>query len=304
MRTAETIALVQSANPIPLDPPAPPIEPLLARLDRSARTPESPLRATLRTGTRPSRIPRLGLAVAAIAALAIAITVVLAGRPSHGGPDIAAAIARAITPGPGVLHIVTETENTVAGAPARKTHEELWSAQSPRRLHTHSVLNTGSETIEDEGALLSVSPPRTLSWSASQPDTITESTQPVDATEQTPDAWLREAVNDHRAQVAGQVEIDGRHAWRLTISRPPTPHPQLLEGRELPAPTVLVDANTYDPLESVAYALSSTGGHPTLETITTRYLAYEELPATSANEAQLQLASHPAAKITPEPPAG
>jgi hypothetical protein len=300
MRTAETIELVRRVNPLTLEPPAPPIEPLLAHLDRTTRTPESHLRAAPGTPAwASSRVPRLALALAAVTALAV-IALALAGRSGRGGPDIAAAIERAITPGAGVLHTVTETESSVQGGTGKKVHEETWSAQSPRRLHTHIVLVAGGETIEDEGAVLSTNPPRTLSWSASQPGVITESTQPISATEQTPDAWLREAVHEHRAQVTGQVEVDGHQAWRLTISRPPTPNPELLDGHELPAPTVLVDANTYVPLESVVYGVSHEGGKTALETVTTRYLNYEELPATPANEALLKLANHPGATVRGE----
>jgi hypothetical protein len=243
----------------------------------------------------------VAISVAAAAALAVA-ALALFGRSGGGGLDVAAAVERAITPGPGVLHMTTDTENVVGGHTTTTVHEEIWSAQNPVRMRTRMTLSTGGETNESEGALVSVKPPKTLSWLASQPGVIHESTNPVDNTGQTPDAWLREAYGEGRVRVIGRAELDGKAVWRLSVTRAGSQPSAMLEGHEVPAPTVLVDASTFVPLESVVYSAGTVNGHPALETNTTRYLTYQELPATASNEALLNFASHPGAKVVAEPP--
>jgi hypothetical protein len=58
-------------------------------------------------------------------------------------------------------------------------------------------------------------PPRTLSWSASRPDVITENTGPVDATEATPVAVLHKPYDEARLRVLGQTELGGRSVLSL-----------------------------------------------------------------------------------------
>ena len=137
MRPQDTLEQIRSANPEPEDPQAPPIEPLLARLDQTVRSLDDILPADRRLHGRPSTIRRTGFSVAALAVL-VAGAILIFGRTGSGVPDVAAAIERAITPGAGVLHIVTESQTLEAGHVTRSIHEELWSTQHPRRLRTNS----------------------------------------------------------------------------------------------------------------------------------------------------------------------
>ena len=69
-----------------------------------------------------------------MAAVALAAFATL-GSSGGGTPNVLADAYRALSPGSGVLHMVEVTEQTVAGK-TRTTHEELWTAQNPRRLRS------------------------------------------------------------------------------------------------------------------------------------------------------------------------
>jgi hypothetical protein len=289
---------VRRANPVTSEPEVPPISELLERLDLSIRPLEAPLRVRRGGGARVRRPALLTLAGAGgCATLVLALT----GGPGGGGVDVAVAVQRAITPGDGVLHVVTEAVTVSGTQTVNSDRTEWWSAQNPRRLHTHSYLHTGTENVEGEGAIVSVNPPRTLSW-VSGTDDIRESTQPLSAHETAPDAWLREAYADGRVTLAGETEFEGKPAWRLTVKQAGGVTPQILEGHDAPTASVIVDAKTFVPLESVEYEAGSEDGNPVLQTRTTRYLTYEELPANPANEALLKLAPHPGMQTVREAP--
>ena len=85
------------------------------------------------------------------------------------------------------------------------------------------------------------------------------------------------------------------------MSNAPGTPSEILEGRELPDPIVVVDAQTFAPLELSVVSASSSTGHPILQSSITRYLTYEELPATPASFALLSFASHPGTKTEVEP---
>jgi hypothetical protein len=300
MTLDETIQQVRSANPIPTDQPTPPIAPLLERLDLSVRSPEDVFVLDSPRRVRRALIPRVSVGAAIAIAAAVGV-VAIAGGPNGGGLSIAAAVERAITPHGGVLHMVIDSENIVGGRASSASHEELWSAQSPRRLRTHNTLHSGGEVVEGEGAILSTSPPRTLSWSSSQPETIRESRQPIDQEEQTPVDWLRKAYHEGRLKVLGQEQLHGRSIWRLSVLPAASQPPRRLNGAPLPGPTVTVDAHTFVPLENVTYSVGSANGQPALDTTKVRYLSYQELPVNSINVALLSLAGHPGAKVVAEP---
>ncbi len=161
-------------------------------------------------------------------------------------------------------------------------------------------MRSGGETNELEGAIVSLSPPRTESWSPSQPDTIRESQQPIAQEQQTPTSFLRNAYQDGRLKVLGREEVDGRSPWHLSILPDSTRAPEALNGSPIPNTTVTVDASTFVPIESLDYSVSSASGKPTLETTRVRYLTYEELPLSSASLSLLSLAAHPGAKVVKE----
>jgi hypothetical protein len=302
MTLDDTIQQVRSANPIRTDPPLPPIEPLLERLDLAVRSPEDLFTVDSRRPLRRTLIARV--AVGAAIAIGAAVGVIaIAGAPNGGGLSVAAAVEQAITPHGGVLHMVIDSENIVDGRATSTSHEELWTAQSPRRLRSHNTLNSGGEVIEGEGAILSTSPPRTLSWSSSQPDTIRESRQPILQEEQTPVDWLRKAYREGRLQVLGREELHGQSVWRLSVLPEASQPPRKLNGAPVPSPTVTVDAHTFVPLENVIYSVGSANGQPALETTKVRYLSYQELPSNSSNLALLRLGGHPGAKVVAEPSA-
>lgn len=295
MTTDRTIEYVRSVNPVALEAPAPPVGPLLERLDSSIRGLDDPFRAKPRR-TAGAPLGRLAAGTAVATGITVA-AITLTGGAGPGAVSVAAAVDRAITPGPGVLHIVMSTENTVDGHLTTSTQQQIWSVQNPRRQRVVTTLRTGGETVEDEGALLSTNPPQALSWSAAEPGTIHEDNSPFDRTVQSPVAWLHSAYAAGRLKVIGKSELNGRPVWRLEVLTDPAQAPQTINGQPVPAPTVLVDANTFTPLENVIYSVSGQKGSQALDTTTVHYTTYEELPASPSNESLLNLADHPGAKI-------
>lgn len=300
MNLNDTIQQVRSVNPISTDPTPPPLADLIDRLDLSVRSLDDVFTIDSPRPAHRSIVPRV--AVSAVVATGAAVAIItLTGRPSGGGVSVATAVEQAITPHGGVLHMVIDSETIINGQPTTTTHSELWTAQNPRRLRSRNTLKSGGETIEGEGAILSLSPPRTQSWSASNPNTIRESVQPIDKEEQTPTAFLRKAYQEGRLKVLGKDDVNGRSVWRLSVLREATQTPQTLNGVPVPDPTVTVDADTFVPIENVIYSVGSASGKPTLETTKVHYLSYEELPSNSSNLSLLKLSPHPGAKVTTEP---
>jgi hypothetical protein len=231
----------------------------------------------------------------------LVLAIVVTGGPGAGGVNVAAAVDRAITPGPGVLHMVLQSESALGGDITSTVHEEIWTSQNPRRMRILDTLRAGGETVEGEGVVLSTSPPRTLSWSASRPGVITENTAPVNATDATPVAVLHRFYSEGRLKVLGKSDLEGRSVWRLEVQRDPSVPSQTLNGQSIPSATVLVDAKTFVPIENVTYSTGTEGGHSVLQTTKVRYLTYQELAASPADGRLLSLAIHPGAKTVTEP---
>ena len=291
MNKLDVIERLREVNPVPQEPEAPPIAPLLERLE--------PLDSLLEPPGRPSgrgRLPRrhlklvLGVPLAGGAAVAI---FALTGTPGAGTLDVAAAMYRAITPGSGVLHMTTLTENT-AGGQTRTTSEQLWSAQDPRRLRL--IISVGGETLESS---LTTAPLKVLSWSQANPDVISQSTPAgVEMTEQTPVSLLREDYQRGEMTLAGKTTTStGEAAWVLDV-HPNEPLPTL-NGQKLPVAKVLVDATTFVPLEFVISGVTA-GANPQLQLTKVHYQTYEELPLNTQDEALLALAPHPGARLESE----
>jgi hypothetical protein len=297
MSDIDLIERLQGLNPLPGDPEPPPIEPLLARLDQSARTFEQPV-ADARS--RRARNPRIKIAAVCAAGAVLALVVfATVGSPGGRTPDVLADVYNALAPGSGVLHMVEVTENTVGGTTAT-TREQIWTAQGPRRLRTIITTSTG-ETLEDAFA---ASPLESLRWSASEPNVILRGTPAgAETYEATPVSILRGLYAKGELTLAGKTTLEGRAVWQLTVH--PQYTPQELDGKPLPDPTVFVDASTFEPVElvteSVTHAEGRADGTPELEVSKTRYVTYEEAPKSTQSESFLQLAPHPGAVEKSEP---
>jgi hypothetical protein len=190
-----------------------------------------------------------------------------------------------------VLHIATVTENTV-GARTTTMHEQLWTAQKPRRMR---LVISDAEGEVSESAL-DTAPLKLLQWSQSQPNVIEQSAPAgVDMTERSPVEALREFYAKGQLRVAGRTTLDGRSVWQLEV-RPSSPMPSL-NGQQLPNPTVLVDASTFVPLEFLQEGVVDEHGSPELLVSKERYTEYQKLAPTPQNEALLKLVEHPGANV-------
>jgi hypothetical protein len=290
---------IREANPLESDPPAAPIEELLARLDRTAPRFDDdvlqPKRKNVWRGTR------LQIAAACAVAAAIALGAFLAlGSSGAGTPNVLADVYRALTPGSGVLHMVEMTEQTAGGTTAT-THEEIWTAQNPRRLHSVTTPPDG-KTYEQA---FTASPLESRRWSQEEPGVILHGT-PVGALthEDTPVSILRELFKKGELTLVGKTTLEGRAVWQLTVH--PVNYTQpMFEGKQLPDPTMYVDAGSFAPVELVSQSLTHAGGQLSgaleLETATTRYTTYEEAPEDAQSESSLKLAEHPGAVEKSEP---
>ena len=231
---------------------------------------------------------RIVAACTAVAAAALAAFAIL-GSSGGGTPNVLADAYRALSPGSGVLHMVEVTEQSVAGQ-LTTTHEELWTAQNPRRLRS-VITPADGQTYEQA---FTASPLGTRRWSSTEPNVILHGIPEGALThEQTPVALLHELIKKGELTVAGKTMLEGRAVWQLDVH--PVNYAQpVFAGKTLPAPTVYVDASTFAPVEmvseSVTHAGGETGGVPELEVTTTRYTTYEESPENAQTESLLELA--------------
>ena len=161
MNQHEVTQSLHRVNPVVVEPPPPPIAPLLDQLDTDVRPLHEPIAAEHRR-RRPLPRRRLVLAGAAAGGLALAVFIGV-GASGGGTQNVLAEVLRATTPGSGVLHMLTVTENTAAGT-TNTIRDEVWTAQNPRRLH--SIITIGGEVTE--GAL-TTTPVRSLSWWGANP---------------------------------------------------------------------------------------------------------------------------------------
>jgi hypothetical protein len=297
MNTSQLLGDLSRANPVKSDPVAAPIEPLLARLDQTARRFDDPVRP--RSSRAPRRPVRIAVALGAAAAVAFGVVATL-GSSGAGTPNVLADVYRALTPGSGVLHMVQVSERT-AGGTTSTVRDELWTAQNPRRLRSVTTPSDG-KTYEQA---FSASPLESRRWSEEEPGVILHGT-PVGALahEQTPISVLRELVKSGGATLAGKTTLEGRAVWRLTV-HPANYTQPIFEGAKLPDPTVYVDATTFAPVELVSQSLTHADGQASgpveLQTETTRYTTYEEIAKDAHSEASLKLPAHPGAVDKPEP---
>jgi hypothetical protein len=290
-------------NPVESDPQAAPVEQLLPRLDQTARAFDA---AAPKARTSRARSPRMRIAVGFAAVAAVAAVVLVTLGPSGGGtPNVLADVSRALTPGSGVLHMVQVTEQMTAGQ-TRTARVETWTAQNPRRLHS-IVTPPDGKTFEHA---FTASPLEDRRWSAEEPNVILRETSNGPLVkgalthEATPDVTLRELLRKRQLTMAGETTLDGRAVWELTV-HPANYTQPVFEGKQLPDPTMYVDANTFIPVELASESLTHAGeqinGALELDTETTRYTTYEELPAGAPSESLLKLKQHPGAVEKNEP---
>ncbi len=276
---------LRGIDPLPAAAEPPPLMDMLERLDLTAR----PLHGELHP-RRPARAPRVAFAGAAVAGAGVVAALALIDV-GGGRLDVAQAILRATEPGSGVVHMSIVTERTV-GSSTSTTSREIWTAQDPRRMRT---INRDPEgTLEGS---LTTAPMRHLRWSSSQPTVIEQSAPAnVERSEESATQIIHRLIAEGHATVTGRTTYEGREAWQLDIH--PQPAPGSFQGRQLPDPTLIVDAHTYAPLElSSRFVVEEEKGKPELAEQRERYTAYEELPATPQDEALLQLAPHPGAHV-------
>ena len=298
MNTSDVTDYLRQMNPLDSDPSAPPIEQLLPRLDQTVRRFDDPVQ---RKPQRAARRPRVRIAAGCAVAAAIAIALFATVGGSGGGtPNVLADVYRALTPGSGVLHMVQVTEQTLAGQ-TRTTRQELWTAQNPRRLRSVTTPPDG-KTYEHA---FSASPLEDRRWSAEEPNVILHSTPAGALThEATPISVLRELVKSGGATLVGQTTLDGRAVWQLTV-HPANYTQPVFEGKQLPDPTMYVDATTFAPVELVDQSLTHANGQISgaleLEEATTRYTTYEETAKNTESESSLKLADHPGTVEKNEP---
>jgi hypothetical protein len=305
MNTSDITDHLRRMNPVESDPQAAPVEQLLPRLDQTVRAFDAAAPKAKARASR-ARDPRIRVAVgfAAVAALAAAVLVTLG--PSGGGtPNVLADVSRALTPGSGVLHMVQVTEQMAAGQ-TRTARVETWTAQNPRRLRSIGTLPDG-KTFEHA---FTASPLESRRWSEEEPNVILHegSNGPLVkgalTREATPDVTLRELFKKGQLTMAGKTTLEGRAVWELTV-HPANYTQPVFEGKQLPNPTMYVDANTFVPVELASQSLTHAGetinGKLELETETTRYTTYEELPPGAQSEAFLKLNDHPGAVEKTEP---
>jgi hypothetical protein len=293
MSDLDIASRLRRANPLPENPPPPSIEPLLARLDQTVRPLDRAIApAPPHHGETRLRGPAIACAASAIIALVLFATV---GSSGGGAPDVLADVYRALTPGTGVLHVVEITEQTTA-ANTTTSREELWTAQNPRRLRTVTTL-PGGETYENT---FSASPLESLKWSAREPHVILRGT-PVGALshEATPVSVLRELYAKGELTLAEKTVLEGRSVWQLTV------HPQYTlpeyDGKPVAAPSVFVDASTFQPVEMLSQSVIQGSTGLELQLSKVRYVTYEETPQSAQADSLLKLAGHPGAVEKSEP---
>ncbi|HTD08436.1 MAG TPA: hypothetical protein VK680_06065 [Solirubrobacteraceae bacterium] len=288
---ADTIDRLRRVNPVPQDPPAPPIGPLLALREREL-TDRGRGWAGRRSARRTAAAPSSRRRVLALVPIALACALlVFALRGGGGGQfDVAAAVYRAITPGHGVRYVVTEQASEADGK-RMVLRVQRWSISDPPSERSVSLerRNYGPERrVRIESA---IAPGTTWSsWWSGRPGVI-EHTRAT-GVRMNEVAVIRAAYRAGHLRVLDKVHQDGRAVYRLQVV-PPRTGPA---ARSRQTPNVLiVDARTFVPVEDINYG---SGPHGRLvPTFVLRYRTFEELPPTPANLALVKLAAHPGTHV-------
>ena len=294
---------LRAADPVREEPLAPPLEPLLARLEAK---PPAGRRAAARQGPLAARRRRAGRPRALIPAFAAVLVLALAVVFARGGdPDVVAEAREALATSGEVVHIVTRLDDAptllvpyvengrrVTGTASKRV--ESWVALDPVRSRTRmTILPRGS------GA------PRTTEFDTA--DGVTRFAQSwddkllvmrlpararrdIERLKLTPSPLrlgpdplvsIRELLASGGLKPAGETTFEGRRVLRLRGSEP------LGGTKRRPRPRLeveyLVDAETYAPVRmTMRSTVDDTVMRRTFE-------VYERLPATPANLALLRI---------------
>jgi hypothetical protein len=255
MRTDETLALLERDNPV---------------ADGDLPEPDDELRRRILAVPRPPRRhgrrkTALRLAAAGAATVAVVSAGVLAFLPG----EEASAVARASAALEGsILHTVVVTR-TGSSTGTTETWQQLSAPYDSREVGGRELAqNDGYPEMYDArtNTLYVVAPGTKL------PPPGRPTSEPARLLR-----VMRNMLSSGEAREEGAATVDGRRAVRLVAGNA----------------SLLVDAETYDPLE---WSIVSDDGVRQ----TSRFRTYEVLPATAANLALLSLrAQHPGAKIEP-----
>ena len=302
----DVLERLRAADPAALEPDAPSVEWMLARVDDAVWA-----RETLAPGaTTPARARRRRSLVAGLAvATGLAAVSVLAG--SWSSPDLVAQASEALATDGAVIHTVTLDEQLDArGNPsARRTFVfsrkprrtgrgqvmiERWSAQNPPRHRTVSTIfaaDGGPDAVTEtayaggvyrwdasylKGGVKTFRVPKRFRGQETPPPTLAvPGPDPV--------ADIRALLADKQLAPAGETEIDGR---KLLSLRGKVASTKLKSGFVTPEVRVeyLVDPESYEPVrmdqrsfEHRDGKLISSGGHRVT------FKTYERLPLTPSN---------------------
>jgi hypothetical protein len=230
----------------------------------------------LRSGRSRRLARRTALAAAAAAAAALGVLSALPGN----GPSVVERAAAALVPANGtILHVVMrndelEIESWHQSSPPYDERQIIVSGD--RRFEfaladgTPQVYDAETDTIYTGPAPRSpVAKPRATKKSGQDAQTLARGGDPYREK-------ILSLLNSGKAHEDGRATIAGREVVRIASN----------DG----ALTLLVDADTYEPVEWRITRGSST--------TTTRFSTYEQLEATEANAAALSLtAQHPDARV-------
>jgi hypothetical protein len=247
---------------------------LLARL---LATQIEPPRA--RAASRP-RFARLAVATA-IGVAAVFAAVSLFGSDDGGAPNIVAEAVAALTQKDAVYHaeLIAHMRSSVRPKPRLNPYEETWHTAGGRMHRRTYVAEDGRK-----GRLVSEFAgqrrPGRLGGPALMYDAYSNqiyesgfgrarSKHAPTVDPFNPGDGLRELQAEGSLRVAGEVEIDGRRAYRLVSGDVPS------AGHEVQRTVIVVDAETYFPIRQQLFSRAPNG-----ETvrIVWDYLTYERLP--------------------------
>jgi hypothetical protein len=210
--------------------------------------------------------------------------------PGGGSSAVARAAAALAGPGGTIVHVrASVTVTSVDGSTATKP-VEIWQQSSPPFDSREVVLRGGAfrPELATVNRVREFYDPRTNTIY-----TVPSQTPPGDSAGKPPEGSggpdldpiapdfsverLRSLLSSGQAHEDGRVIVDGRDAIRIASSAPEM--------------TLIVDADTYKPLEWHVPAAGATG-----HALTMRFETYESLPATEANAALVSLSGqHPGA---------
>ena len=256
---------IRAIDPLPEDVQAPPLEALLAGRERGTRD------RTVSSGPLGLVLRRRNLLVLPLAAAIFALALLGEGGSPHF--DVAAAVYRATIAGSGVQYMLLEGE-----AGSHGIRYERWSTTDPVR--ERAVLTERARTVELVNGVGLGS-----AWSSAEPHRILRVHHSTPVSRWDPVRLIQQAYRAGRLRVLGKTHLGTRAAYRAEVL-PLSPGSSTI---------VIVDAHTYTPIEMLYYGHDA--AHGAAPILVVHVLSYEQLPATVANLALLQIAHHGGARV-------